>query len=89
MDLTGWLEYFTKGLATQMREVRDQGEREIRQDLIISKARKAGMNEGSVAVLSYCDKLLLPWHSTSKPAMNSSALNGTNAVSNPLVFFLI
>ncbi len=30
MDMTGWLEFFTEGLATQLGEVRDRGERVIR-----------------------------------------------------------
>lgn len=34
MDLTGWLEYFTSGLATQMREVQERGERIIRRDAL-------------------------------------------------------
>jgi cell filamentation protein, protein adenylyltransferase len=38
-DLTGWLEYFTEGLAAQMREVRDRGERVIRQDVIAREHR--------------------------------------------------
>lgn len=39
MDLTGWLEYFIKGLATQMREVQERGERVIRRDVIAQKHR--------------------------------------------------
>ena len=30
MDMTGWIEYFTKGLATQLAEVKQRGERAIR-----------------------------------------------------------
>jgi Fic family protein len=37
MDLTGWLEYFTEGLATQMREVQERGEQVIRRDLLAQK----------------------------------------------------
>lgn len=37
MDLTGWLEYFTDGLATQMREVQERGEKVIRLDLVARK----------------------------------------------------
>lgn len=39
MDLTGWLEYFTEGLATQMREVQTRGERVIRGDVLARKHR--------------------------------------------------
>lgn len=37
MDLTGWLEYFTDGLATQMREVQERGETVIRLDILVRK----------------------------------------------------
>lgn len=42
MDLTGWLEFFTDGLATQMREVQERGEKVIKLDLA---ARKHGLSE--------------------------------------------
>ena len=35
MDLTGWLEFFTSGLATQLDEIKAQGERTIRQDVLV------------------------------------------------------
>jgi Fic family protein len=37
MDLTGWLDYFVDGLATQMKEVTDRGKRVIRRDAIVKK----------------------------------------------------
>lgn len=37
MDLTSWLEFFTDGLATQMREVQERGEKVIRLDLLARK----------------------------------------------------
>jgi len=42
MDLTGWLEYFVEGLATQLAEVRQRGERAIHMDVL---ARKHGLSE--------------------------------------------
>lgn len=39
MDMTGWLEYFTEGLATQLAEVRARGEKVISADLIAKKYR--------------------------------------------------
>lgn len=42
MDLTGWLEYFTGGLAIQLDEVKERGERVIRRDLL---AREHGLSE--------------------------------------------
>ena len=53
MDLTGWLEYFVEGLATQMREVQERGERVIRRDVVLSKARRAGMKARPMAVLAF------------------------------------
>ncbi len=42
MDLTGWLEFFVSGLATQLQEVRIRGERAIRADVL---AHEKGLNE--------------------------------------------
>ncbi len=42
MDLTGWIEYFTEGLATQMREVQERGERVIKVDI---QTRRHDLNE--------------------------------------------
>src|SRR5260370_25873215 len=42
MDLTGWLEYFTEGLATQLNEVQTRGERAIRRDVLV---RSHGLSE--------------------------------------------
>jgi Fic family protein len=37
MDITGWLEYFIEGLATQLAEVRERGEQAIRRDVLIKE----------------------------------------------------
>lgn len=37
MDLTGWLEFFTAGLATQLDEVKARGERTIRLDVLAAQ----------------------------------------------------
>lgn len=42
MDLTGWLEYFVDGLATQLKEVMQRGEQAIRRDVLI---REHGLSE--------------------------------------------
>jgi Fic family protein len=49
-DLTGWLEYFTEGLATQMREVQDRGELLIRRDVL---ARKHQLSERQRVLLGH------------------------------------
>ena len=41
MDLTGWLEFFVEGLATQLAEVKARGEVAIRRDVIV---REHGLN---------------------------------------------
>ena len=48
MDLTGWVEYFVQGLATQMSEVKQRGERVIRRDVLV---RMHGLNERQAVVL--------------------------------------
>ncbi len=50
MDMTGWMEYFVEGLATQMREVTQRGERVIRRDVI---ARKLRLSDRQRAALGY------------------------------------
>ncbi len=46
MDLTGWLELFTEGLATQLGEVKARGEVVIRVDLAARKHRLNGRQAG-------------------------------------------
>ena len=37
MDMTGWIEFFTRGLATQLVEVKERGELAIRQDVLVRR----------------------------------------------------
>lgn len=53
MDMTVWLEYFTEGLATQLKEVRTQAEQIIKTDLVLSTASKTEMKERTRKVLEY------------------------------------
>ncbi len=39
MDLTGWLEFFAEGLATQLDEVKARGEHAIRRDVLVREHR--------------------------------------------------
>jgi Fic family protein len=50
MNMTGWLEYFVKGLATQMREVMTRGKRAMRRDLAV---RKHDLNNRQAKALGY------------------------------------
>ncbi len=50
MDMTGWLDYFTTGLETQMIEVKERGEQVIRRDVLV---QKHGLNERQGKALGY------------------------------------
>jgi len=50
MDLTGWLEYFVEGLATQLGEVRQRGEQVIRRDIL---AKDHGLSERQTNALAH------------------------------------
>ena len=39
LDMTGWIEFFTEGLATQLAEVRRRGEQAIRRDVLVGQHR--------------------------------------------------
>ncbi len=53
MDHTAWLEYFVEGLATQMREVQERGERVIKKDVVLAKARKQGLKDRPLTLLNF------------------------------------
>jgi Fic family protein len=50
MDLTGWFEYFTEGLATQLAEVQVRGEQAIRRDVIV---RRHGLSDRQALALGH------------------------------------
>ena len=50
MDLTGWLDFFVEGLATQMDEVTERGKRVIKADIM---AAKHGLNARQKALVIY------------------------------------
>ncbi|OGG43371.1 MAG: cell filamentation protein Fic [Candidatus Handelsmanbacteria bacterium RIFCSPLOWO2_12_FULL_64_10] len=62
MDMTGWLEYFVEGLATQLAEVKERGERAIYRDVLVKEfglsERQAlafghVLEQGSLAIQDY------------------------------------
>ena len=53
MDMTAWLEYFVEGLATQLREVQERGEQVIRRDVILLRAREAGVRDRALSALAF------------------------------------
>jgi Fic family protein len=50
MDMTGWLEYFASGLATQLQEVSERGKKAMKADLI---ARQHELNERQTKALRF------------------------------------
>jgi Fic family protein len=60
MDLTGWLDYFIEGLATQMDEVTERGKRAIRRDVI---AREYALNPRQVLAVGHLLETVMPHHS--------------------------
>ena len=45
MDMTDWLEYFVKGLRSQMKGIRHKGKQLIKQDVTLQKIKKIGLNK--------------------------------------------
>lgn len=52
-DLTGWLEYFTEGLKSQLLSVKVKGELVIREDAVMDRGRKFLLNERQLAILQH------------------------------------
>ena len=50
MDMTGWIEFFTRGLATQLVEVKERGELAIRQDVL---SRRHQLSERQTLALGH------------------------------------
>ena len=44
MDMTDWLEYFVIGLRLQMKEIKEKGEQIIKQDSVLQKIKRLGLN---------------------------------------------
>jgi predicted HTH transcriptional regulator len=50
MDMTGWLEYFVEGLATQLAEVKERGERAMWRDVL---AKEFNLSERQTLALGH------------------------------------
>ena len=50
MDMTGWIEFFTQGLATQLAEVKQRGEHAMRRDVL---ARRHALTDRQVLALGH------------------------------------
>ena len=56
MDLTLWLEYFVIGLHAQMKEIQDKGKQLIKQDNLLQKIIKTGLNVRQEKAIRYLIK---------------------------------
>ncbi|HKL21083.1 MAG TPA: Fic family protein, partial [Tichowtungia sp.] len=74
MDLTGWLEYFTRGLATQLIEVKDRGEKIIRADLAVRRFGLNGRQSEALKFLAAHRKLTLQDFEKLCPEVNRRTL---------------
>lgn len=52
MDMTGWLEYYVSGLATQMQEVQSKGDQVIKTGILQIKAGAAGLSGTALSMFS-------------------------------------
>ncbi len=52
-DITGWLEYFTDGLRSQLMEVKTKGEKAIKREVLIEKAKGLNLNVRQQKILLY------------------------------------
>ena len=51
IDMTEWLEYFTEGLKNQLIEVKTKGEKAIKKEVLIEKAKRFNLNERQQKIL--------------------------------------
>jgi len=74
MDLTGWLDYFVEGLATQMAEVTERGKQTIQSEIL---AKQHGLNQRQTAALRFLmehGKLTIQDYEALSPEVNRRSL---------------
>ncbi len=59
MDMTGWLEFFTEGLATQMREVTYWGQQAIRRDILVKEHRLNSRQAAAIELMAERGKIAI------------------------------
>jgi Fic family protein len=74
MDLTGWLDYFVEGLATQMDEVRERGERVIKADVMAAKHRLNARQKSALRFLLEHGKMTIQDYEELCPRTNRRSL---------------
>jgi len=74
MDMTGWLEYFVEGLATQLAEVRRRGERAIRRDVLVEEHHLSDRQAKALAHLLEHGRLTIQDYERLCPKVNRRSL---------------
>jgi Fic family protein len=74
MDLTGWLEFFVKGLSTQLDEVKVSGEHVIRADVLVNKHNLNSRQAKAVAYLLEHEKFQVEEFEKLCPGVNRRTL---------------
>jgi Fic family protein len=74
MNLTGWLEFFTLGLATQLDEVKARGERAIRTDLLAREHRLSDRQRIALGQLLATGRLTIQDFEALCPTVNRRTL---------------
>ena len=74
MDMTGWLEYFVEGLATQLAEVRRRGEQAIRRDVLVEEHNLSDRQAKAVAHLLEHGSLTIQDYERLCPKVNRRSL---------------
>jgi len=100
MDMTEWLEYFVKGLATQLAEVRQRGERVIRGDVLSKEYRLTDRQSKALAYIFEHGSLTIQKYESLCPEVNRRSLQrdlrsmidkgllGSSGATNKLVYRL-
>ena len=74
MDLSGWLDYFVEGLATQMDEVRESGQRVIKADVMAAKHRLNARQKSALRFLLGHGKMTIQDYETLCPQAHRRSL---------------
>jgi len=74
MDMTGWLEYFVEGLATQLHEVTKKGEQAILSDVIVKKHKLNRRQAKAIGFLLENGSLTIRDYEKLYPAVNRRTL---------------
>jgi Fic family protein len=74
MDMTGWLEYFVEGLATQLHEVTKKGKQAILSDVIVKKQKLNKRQASAIGFLLEHDRLTIRDYEKLCPGVNRRTL---------------